>query len=93
MKADHEKTWDEFWKPLCTKPDGTLDIDAIKRELHDFHTILGEVPKVYDHVTHGRISKANTLAFEVIAVSDDIRTDEINEALKEYREQVEGCLV
>jgi hypothetical protein len=85
---DYQRSWNEFWKPLCTKS-GKVNLDAVKRELHDYRMVLREVPKVYDHVTRGRICKANTLAREVIAVADDVRNEEINEAIKEH---VEGAL-
>lgn len=66
-----EKVWREFWKPLVFRR-GKLDIEAVKRELFDYHMVLGEVPKVYDHITNGRISKPQTRHEDVIAVADDV---------------------
>jgi hypothetical protein len=68
---DYEKTFEDFWKELVCKPDGSLNIDQVKRELHDYHTVLSQVSRVYDHITGGRISKPNTLAFEVITQADE----------------------
>lgn len=69
--TDYEKTFDEFWRPLVTREDGSIDLDAVKRELHDYRTILEEVPKVYMHVTGDKISKPNTEAMHVIAAADE----------------------
>jgi predicted HAD superfamily Cof-like phosphohydrolase len=68
---DYEKTWKEFWEPLVTTEDGQLNLDQIKRELHDARVFMSEGCKVYDHITGGRISKITTDASVVCAVADD----------------------
>lgn len=55
----------EFWEDIVMK-DGKLDIDQVKRELHDYHFMLESVPKVYMEITGGRISKPNTSPSAVI---------------------------
>lgn len=70
--------FDTFWRDIVM-PDGKLDFDQIRRELHDYHDLLVEVPKVYDHITGGRISKPNTLASSVIGVHDDICTNGVDD--------------
>ena len=70
-REDYEKTWDEFWKPLVCKR-GRIDMDAVKRELHDYHTFMQEGSVVYDHITGGRISKVSTVASIVIAEHDEV---------------------
>lgn len=71
MAEDYEQVFDEFWREIVCNEDGTLNVDQVKRELHDFHTLIENVPKVYDHVSGGRISKPNTLAFEVISCFEE----------------------
>lgn len=56
---DYEQTWEEFWVPLVF-PNGALDMDKLKRELHDFKTLMDNVSTVYDEVTGGRASKPMT---------------------------------
>lgn len=68
-RTDYETTYDEFWRDLV-ETDGSLDLDKVKRELHDYARVLDNVPKVYCHITHGRISKANTPADAVISEAD-----------------------
>ena len=68
------KVYDEFWKDII-EPDGIIDFDQVKRELYDYRTCLMEVPKVYDEITNGKISKPNTTAEYVL--------DEFYDRLKE----------
>jgi len=67
---EYEKTFENFWRDLVCKKDGNLDVDLVKRELHDYSMVMGEVSKVYMHITGGRISKPNTMAHEVIDEAD-----------------------
>lgn len=88
-KPDYMRTFDTFWRPLVST-NGMVDMDKVARELADYHDMLDEVPKVYDHVTRGRFSKPNTLARHVIAAHDDVCTEDTNEAVKEAREEWEA---
>lgn len=58
---------DDFWSEILgaerVQPQTIL-------ELNDYAMLLREVPKVYDHITGGAISKPNTLADAVIAEAD-----------------------
>lgn len=60
------------------KQDLQTEIDALAAVEH-------EVSLVYDHITRGRISKANTLASEVISVADDVSRQDCDEELAEVR--------
>lgn len=57
---DYEKVYEEFWKELVTHDDGSINMDAIKRELFDFYITIQEVSKTYDAITGGKLSKPNT---------------------------------
>jgi F0F1-type ATP synthase delta subunit len=86
---DYETTFEEFWKDLVTNPDGSLNIDQVKRELHDYNCMLDEVPKVFCHVTGGLISKPNTKADFVIEefenYVDKLLKEEVEDALEVAR--------
>jgi len=84
-----EQAYDDFWRDII-EPGGQLDIQQVKRELHDYRTLLEEVPKVYVHVTGGRISKPNTIAMHVIAEADQHYAQDEAEAM---REAVQAALI
>lgn len=86
LMKDYEKTYNEFWKDLVEDEHGNLDKDKVMRELSDFSVMLDEVPKVYDHVTGGRISKPNTCASAVIAEHDNVMTDIVSDSVKDALE-------
>lgn len=98
MSTDYEKTWTEFWEPLVVK-DGVLDMDQIKRELHDAHLMMGQASEVYMHVTGGMVSKPNTMAFEVIALADehyaaeaDADAAEATQEMREFLKRLNGAV-
>lgn len=62
----------EFWREIY--PAG-MTVEEVCNELHDLEFLAREVPLVYDHVTGGMASKANTHASAIIALHDrdDVR--------------------
>jgi hypothetical protein len=40
VDPDVQQVWEEFWKPFVVKNNGSLDLDQIKKELFDFHTLM-----------------------------------------------------
>lgn len=66
---DYEKTYDERWRALVENADGSLNVDQIKRELHDFSRVMDQASKVYSHIAD--LSKANTAAVHIISAHDE----------------------
>lgn len=66
-----EKKYQEFWKPIIENPDGTINLEQLKKELADFSVCMSEVPKVYCHITGNRLSYVNYPAATVISVADE----------------------
>jgi len=75
-QTNYEKKFEEDWKELVCNEDGTLNMDKVMRELYDYSFLLASVPKVYCHITGGKISKPNTLPGVVIAEADDSYSNE-----------------
>ena len=67
--AEVEQVWNEFWVPLLYA-NGGVDMEQVKRELFDFQMVMGEVSKVYDYITAGKISKCTTAAHYVIDATE-----------------------
>ena len=79
----HKLVYEEFWRGLVEREDGSVDMDAVQRELYDFNMLMENAAKVYCHITDGRISKLNTLPYAVITVADDLIEERIEEAIHE----------
>lgn len=77
----------EFWKDWVY-PEGAT-AQQVQDELYDYRVVLESVSEVYSHITHSRISKPNTRAREVIAVSDDLEREAIEEETKDLQEQLD----
>ncbi len=88
MTKEVQEEYDNFWKDIVEK-DGVLDKEAVMNELADYKVLLHNVPIVYSHVTHGRISKQLTDADVVCSVADDCVTDLVNEAIEDYKEELQ----
>jgi hypothetical protein len=73
----------EFWRGVY--PNG-MTAEEINNELADLEMIAERVPKVYDHVTGGKVSKPNTDAEVVIALADDYVNEIVDEAVEEALE-------
>lgn len=77
-----EETYENFWK-LIVEKDGEVDMEQVKKELHDFHIVMNEVSKVYSHLTGGQLSKPHYYADDVISevynYFNMLRQDEIED--------------
>ena len=86
---DYKKEYEEFWKDVVENEDGTLNKDQVMRELSDYSMVMNNCAKAYCVMTKQRISKQNTMFFEVervfneLYLDKDIVVDDIIEILKE----------
>ncbi len=65
----------DFWKDIIYK-DGVLNEEQVLKELNDFYFIMQQVPKVYDHITKGRLSKLMYEAATVISEADAVQSED-----------------
>jgi hypothetical protein len=87
---NYEKNWEEFWKDIVTRDDGSIDLEQIKKELSDYRFLLEEIPKVYSHITN-KLSYPNYYANTIIQEADyhyqkvhgDIIRDNIGEIIND----------
>lgn len=66
-----ENTWNEFWKPIVSNPDGSINLEQLKKELYDFRQVMNNVPEVYDHITGGTVSKILTKPSVIKDLADE----------------------
>lgn len=88
--TDYEEKYEEFWKEIVENPDGTLNKDAVMRELCDYSMILHNAGEVYWHVTGGAISKVNTCASAVISESLRVCLEEAEEYARAAEEPLKA---
>jgi hypothetical protein len=79
---------EDFWTNIVY-PDGAT-AEQIQTELADYHMIMDDVAKVYDHITGGRISKVNTYAYAVIGEADAHYEELCREAMEDEKEVAES---
>lgn len=89
---DYQREFRDFWAPILLK-DGVLDVEQMKKELADFSLLIGNVSKVYDHVTGNAISKPLTDPDVVCRVADDHFNEQLRESLAEEREDAPAPVV
>lgn len=104
--TNYEETFEQFWKSILVDYNGDLNIDAVKRELHDYHHVLEEVPKIYVEITGGMLSKPGYTAEQVLPVVREVahrnhlyvHADELEDLLEDlssraYHDTVNGTKV
>lgn len=82
-----EQNWQENWKEICTHPDGSINLEAIKCELSNYSIILEEVPKVYCYVTNNKLSKPHTSSDYIIQYFNEELQRSYDEGHKEGYKQ------
>lgn len=80
--TDPEQQWQQFWREICTNADGSINLEQVKKELSDFSMLLSWVPRIYMHVTGGKVSKENTWPSVVMSLHDEHVNELVEEALR-----------
>lgn len=86
-----EKERDEANEALESKRGETV-AGWMKAELSDYDMVLNHCAEIYMHFSRGRISKQNTLPREVIAIAEEIDSQDINDAVKAATEDLRAKL-
>lgn len=85
----YQEEYERFWKGIVENEDGTLNKDQVMRELSDYSMVLDNCAMAYSTMTKQRISKQNTMFFEVegifneLFLDNDIVVDDMIKILKE----------
>lgn len=67
--ADDE--YSEFWKGLVENEDGSINKEALKKELSDYTMIIDHCTKAYYHMTEGEVSNPLTLPDEIKNIANN----------------------
>ena len=71
-EKDYKKEYEDFWKDIVENEDGTLNKDQVMRELSDYSMVMDNCARAYCLMTQQRISKQNTMFFEVESIFNDL---------------------
>jgi hypothetical protein len=83
---DPEQEWERFWKEIVA-PNGVVNLDQLKKELADYSFLMSQASLVYCHVAN--LSKVMYHADVIISESDNHVEKEIEDAIKEARDEWE----
>lgn len=84
--AEVNQVFDDLWAKIVLNPDGSLNVEQVKRELFDFKIVMGEVGKVYMEISGGRLSKLDYTAEAVLGVVEEVNLAWLEECVEEDRE-------
>lgn len=87
--TDYMKTYAGRWARIVQNPDGTLNLDAVARELADYDALIDRVTEVYLAVTAERIGNPAATAQAVIDIVNE-RIDEAEDRWSELRAFLEA---
>src|SRR5690606_33421531 len=69
-KEKIDSVWNTVWKDILENPDGTPDMESIKRELHDYAVLFKSVQTAYSRLTGGEINHPFTQLDVLISYVD-----------------------
>lgn len=64
--------YNNFWKDIVENEDGILNKDQVMRELSDYSLVMDNCARAYCLMTNQRISKQNTMFFEVENIFNEL---------------------
>ena len=69
-KEKIDSVWNSIWKDILENPDGTPDMESIKRELCDYVTLFHHTQTTYSMLTGGEITNPFTQLDVLISYVD-----------------------
>ena len=69
-KEKIDSVWNSIWKDILENPDGSLDVDSVRRELHDYVVLFKSVQTAYSCLTGGEINHPFTQLDVLISYVD-----------------------
>lgn len=68
----YEKDWQEFWAFIILDKDGNVNLEQVKKELHDFRALMQRMSKLTFELTAGSLSYSNYEASVIIGEHERI---------------------
>lgn len=84
-ELEEEYSW---WRDILVRANGSVSIDHVLQELHDYRFLMHQASEVYAHVTCGQLSKPGYHAQDVIQVANECDETYIREAIQEVLDRL-----
>lgn len=88
--------WNEFWKDILENEDGSINVEQLKKELHDWHHVLDQIPIIYMELSGGILSKTGYWASQIMGLNQEQKEkayeDGREETLQAVREEIDETL-
>lgn len=81
-----EDNWNENWKQILIKEDGSIDLDQLKRELMDFSDLMKNAREVYHIVSGYKLSYASYPASTVIDLFEEHMEEMYDQWEEDYKD-------
>lgn len=85
-QATVDKDFKELWENLIINKDGSINLEAVKRELSDYRVLMHNASEVYNHITNGKITNTTTMGRDIIVAADDKYSKQLKKETKELEE-------
>ena len=81
-----ESEWEDTWKDILVKEDGSIDVEQLKRELFDYSQMIDRMCTLTHEVTGYRLSKPNYPVSVIMDEVEDFREQELKNRMIDDRE-------
>ena len=88
-KEKIDSVWNSIWKDILENPDGSLDVDSVRRELHDYAILFKSVQTAYSRLTGGEIDHPFTQLDVLISYVDLYYEEMMSVGYQEEQEEEE----
>lgn len=90
-----EEKYRTFWKPLLERPDGSIDMGQVKKELFDFSNMITNTTRAFSELSGGMISKPLTDWDCVVSENNLYHERLMEEQMEDWRTDIlsalDGC--
>lgn len=78
-----EYDWEQIWKPILEKEDGSIDKEQLKLELHDYSEMIHRMSILTDRLTRSKLSYPTYPVDTIIEIMEEELEDERQDQIKD----------
>jgi predicted RNA-binding protein Jag len=98
-EAHAQRVWKDFWEPIISRAHvegseaadiSVSELDQIKRELYDAHSVVHNISIIYGEVSGNRVSKPLTDPYVVAQLAQERTMEEVTQNVYDWLEVLEA---